>query len=104
MPRTPHPYIDSRFEQQLEMVRPSRERADVSALPAGYTLRPFRDGDESAYTELFRLACHLSQGVRVRLVSSKTAVVPGSSGGVSIAPALLSSCRKRAAAGASGWS
>ena len=56
MPRTPHPYIDGRFEHQLEMVRPSREGADVPALPVGYTLRAFRHGDESAYDDLFRLA------------------------------------------------
>jgi GNAT superfamily N-acetyltransferase len=38
------------------MVRPSRERVSVPSLPPGYTLRTFRDGDELAYAELFRLA------------------------------------------------
>lgn len=54
--RTPHPYIDGRFDDQLEMVRPSRERVAVPPLPDGYALRAFRDGDERAYDELFRLA------------------------------------------------
>ena len=38
------------------MLRPSRERVAVPALPAGYILRTFRDGDEAAYQDLFRLA------------------------------------------------
>jgi mycothiol synthase len=38
------------------MVRRSRERVEVGDLPAGYGLRAFRDGDERAYGELFRLA------------------------------------------------
>ena len=54
--RTPHPYVASRFEHQLEMVRPSRERVPAPRLPDGYTLREFRDADEHAYHELFRLA------------------------------------------------
>ena len=54
--RTPHPYVSGRFADQLEMVRPSRERLDVPSLPLGYTLRSFRDGDEPAYDDLFRLA------------------------------------------------
>lgn len=54
--RSAHPYISSRFEHQLEMVRPSRERISVSRLPAGYRLRTFADGDERAYGDLFRLA------------------------------------------------
>ena len=53
--RTPHPYIDGRFGDQLEMVRPSRERVAVPPLPDGYTLRTFRDGDGAAYNNLFRL-------------------------------------------------
>lgn len=54
--RTPHPYVDSRFAHQLEMVRPSREHVRVQSPPSGYTLRPFRDGDDAAYNDLFRLA------------------------------------------------
>ena len=54
--RTPHPYVAARFPHQLELVRPQRERVAVRRLPAGYTLRTFRDGDEDAYAELFRLA------------------------------------------------
>ncbi len=57
-PRTPHPYVSGRFPQQLEMVRPSRDPAPVPPLPPGYTLRPFREGDEPAYEELFALAWH----------------------------------------------
>ena len=53
--RTPHPYIDGRFDDQLEMVRPSRQRAAAPLLADGYTLRAFRDGDEDAYDELFHL-------------------------------------------------
>ena len=55
-PRTPHPYVSGRFADQLEMVRPLREHVHVPALPLGYTLRSFRDGDEPAYEALFRLA------------------------------------------------
>jgi mycothiol synthase len=54
--RTPHPYVESRFEHGLEMLHPSRERATPPRLPPGYTLRSFRDGDERAYDELFHLA------------------------------------------------
>lgn len=38
------------------MVRPSREPVRGPSLPPDYTLRAFRDGDEPAYEELFRLA------------------------------------------------
>lgn len=55
-PRTPHPYVSGRFPQQLEMVRPSRQRPPVPPLPTGYALRAFRDGEEPAYADLFRLA------------------------------------------------
>jgi mycothiol synthase len=54
--RAAHPYVTARFDHQLEMVRPSRERVDVATMPAGYRRRPFIDGDEPAYNELFRLA------------------------------------------------
>ena len=54
--RTAHPYISSRFEHQLEMVRSSRERVDVREPPPGYRLRTFVEGDERAYSDLFRLA------------------------------------------------
>lgn len=37
------------------MVRTSRERVPVPALPPGYTLRTFRPGDERAYKALFAL-------------------------------------------------
>ncbi|MEX0749999.1 MAG: GNAT family N-acetyltransferase [Dehalococcoidia bacterium] len=53
--RARHPYLESRFEHQLEMVRPSRDRVEMSALPAGYALRHFREEDERAYEELFAL-------------------------------------------------
>lgn len=56
MTRTPHPYVTSRFERQLELIRPSREPVDAGPVPDGYTLRVFRDGDDAAYHELFRLA------------------------------------------------
>jgi len=55
-PRTPHPYIQAQFTHQLEMVRPSRRHAPVPPSPLGYTVRPFRDGDEAAYADLFQLA------------------------------------------------
>lgn len=54
--RIAHPYVTSRFEHQLEMTRPSRERVDTGGLPPGYRLRGFSDGDDRAYDELFRLA------------------------------------------------
>lgn len=54
--RTPHPYVASRFEHQLELVRPSRQRTNTAPLPSGYVLRVFRDDDEPAYDELFHLA------------------------------------------------
>ena len=54
--RAAHPYIGSRFEHQLEMVRPARTPVDVPVLPDGYTLREYRDGDEAAYHDLFQLA------------------------------------------------
>jgi len=38
------------------MVRPSGPRVDVPMLALGYTLRGFRNDDEPAYKELFRLA------------------------------------------------
>jgi mycothiol synthase len=53
---TRHPYVESRFPDPLELVRPSRVRAEVPPLPAGYTLRTFRDGDEPGYEALFALA------------------------------------------------
>lgn len=55
-PRTPHPYVASRFEHQLELVRPSRERANAPSLASHYVLRVFRDNDAPAYDELFHLA------------------------------------------------
>jgi len=55
-PRWRHPYVESRFAGQLEMVRPSRQRAAVPKLPPGYALRRFVDDDEQAYEELFALA------------------------------------------------
>lgn len=55
-PGTQHPYVTARFEHQIEMVRPSRERAAAGPLPPGYTSRAFRDGDDAAYQELFHLA------------------------------------------------
>jgi mycothiol synthase len=56
MTRRRHPYVESRYADQLEMVRPSHERVAVPAMPRGYTLRSFRDGDERAYDELFETA------------------------------------------------
>lgn len=55
-PRARHPYIDSRFERQLEMARPSRERVAPATVPRGYSLRAFADADAAAYDELFALA------------------------------------------------
>jgi len=55
MHRARHDYVESRFQLQLELVRPSRRRAAVPVLPHGYTLRSFRDGDERAYEDLFAL-------------------------------------------------
>jgi mycothiol synthase len=54
--RERHPYVEERFAEQLEMVRPSREGVTVPAMPRGYALRCFRDGDERAYEELFETA------------------------------------------------
>ena len=54
--RERHPYIEERFAEQLEMVRPSRERVAVRAVPRGYALRHFRDADERPYEELFETA------------------------------------------------
>lgn len=54
--RVAHPYVESRFPRQLEMVLRRRERVAFPAAPAGYMLRAFRDGDEPAYKDLFRLA------------------------------------------------
>jgi mycothiol synthase len=54
--RRRHPYVESRFEHQLEMVRPSPERVAVPAVPDEYRLRTFAPGDEAAYQALFHLA------------------------------------------------
>jgi mycothiol synthase len=54
--RAAHPFVESRFDDQLELVRPSRERIPVPPIPSGYALRPFRAGDDDAYQDLFRLA------------------------------------------------
>jgi mycothiol synthase len=56
MSRERHPYVESRFADQLELVRPSGDRVAVPKPPPGYTLRRFLDGDEQAYNELFALA------------------------------------------------
>ena len=54
--RPAYPFIESEYEHQLEMVRPSVARVRVPRVPEGYVLRQFRAGDEAAYDELFRLA------------------------------------------------
>lgn len=54
--RPAHPFFESHYKHQLEMVRPSTARVAVPPLPPGYVLRQFRTGDEQPYDELFRLA------------------------------------------------
>jgi len=56
MTRRPHPFVEARFEHQLELVRPGGGRVEVPALPAGYTLRSFIGDDAAAYEDLFALA------------------------------------------------
>ena len=54
--RPAHPYIETQYEHQLEMVRPSTARVLVPPVPDGYLLRQFRAGDEEEWDSLFHLA------------------------------------------------
>jgi len=54
--RPAYPFIESEYEHQLEMVRPSVARVEVAPVPEGYVPRQFRAGDEVAYDDLFHLA------------------------------------------------
>jgi len=54
--RPAYPFIESEYEHQLEMVRPSTARVEVPPVPEGYLLRQFRAGDEAKYDDLFHLA------------------------------------------------
>ncbi len=54
--RPAYPSIDTEYEHQLEMVRPSTARVEVPPVPEGYLLRQFRAGDEAEYDNLFHLA------------------------------------------------
>jgi mycothiol synthase len=54
--RPAYPLIETEYEHQLEMVRPSTARVGVPPVPEGYLLRPFRAGDEAKYDDLFHLA------------------------------------------------
>ena len=54
--RPAYPHIETEYEHQLEMVRPSVAPVEVPAVPEGYVLRQFRAGDEGRYDDLFHLA------------------------------------------------
>ena len=54
--RPAYPLIESEYEHQLEMVRPSVAPVEVPPVPEGYLLRQFRAGDEGKYDDLFHLA------------------------------------------------
>jgi mycothiol synthase len=54
--RPAHPFVETEYQHQLEMVRPSTARVDVPPVPEGYLLRQFRAGDETGYDDLFHLA------------------------------------------------
>ena len=54
--RPAYPFIETEYEHQLEMVRPSTARVEVPPVPEGYLLRQFRAGDEAKYDDLFHLA------------------------------------------------
>jgi len=54
--RPAHPFIETEYQHQLEMVRPSVAPVEVPPVPEGYLLRQFRAGDEKEYDDLFHLA------------------------------------------------
>jgi mycothiol synthase len=54
--RTAHPYIESKFADQLELVRRSRAGVAPLPLPDGFRMRNYEPGDEREYRDLFRLA------------------------------------------------
>jgi mycothiol synthase len=54
--RPAYPFIETEYEHQLEMVRPSTARVEVPPVPEGYLLRQFRAGDEGEFDTLFHLA------------------------------------------------
>jgi len=54
--RPAHPFFETEYEHQLEMVRPSTTRVVVPPVPDGYLLRQFRAGDEEEWDNLFHLA------------------------------------------------
>ena len=54
--RIAHPYVESRFADQLELVRRSRQRLALPDAPPGYRLRAYAPDDEREYHALFRLA------------------------------------------------
>jgi mycothiol synthase len=54
--RPAHPFIETEYEHQLEMVRPSTALVEVPPVPAEYVLRQFLPGDEVEYDKLFHLA------------------------------------------------
>jgi len=54
--RPAYPFVESEYEHQLEMVRPSVARVRVPPVPEGYVLRQFRAADKGKYEDLFHLA------------------------------------------------
>jgi len=54
--RPAYPFIESEYEHQLEMVRPSVAPVEVAPVPEGYVLRQFRAADKGKYEDLFHLA------------------------------------------------
>jgi len=54
--RPAHPFVETEYEHQLEMVRPLVALVEVPPVPEGYLLRQFRAGDEAEYDNLFHLA------------------------------------------------
>jgi GNAT superfamily N-acetyltransferase len=55
--RPAYPFVEQRYQLQLEMVRPSAAGLlKVRPVPEGYVLRQLRKGDERAYDDLFHLA------------------------------------------------
>lgn len=54
--RPAHPFFETVYEHQLEMVRPSTAPVEVPSVPEGYLLRQFRVGDEAKCDDLFHLA------------------------------------------------
>jgi hypothetical protein len=49
--RQSHPRLEQAYVDQLEMVRPNKPLVALPAVPAAYSLRLLRDGEESHYED-----------------------------------------------------